>query len=82
MALKLVFLGKLADLAAAGEWNWQVDGPLGWNDILARMEPALRDEIACDKVRVALNGSVLADKSALLAGDGDELAFLPPVSGG
>jgi molybdopterin synthase sulfur carrier subunit len=31
---------------------------------------------------VALNGTVLGDKTTLRANDGDEIALLPPVSGG
>jgi molybdopterin synthase sulfur carrier subunit len=31
---------------------------------------------------VAVNGALLADKAALAAGAGDEIALLPPVSGG
>jgi molybdopterin synthase sulfur carrier subunit len=53
VAVRLVFLGRLADLAGAS-----------------------------DKVRVAINGAVLADKTTLAAEDGDEVALLPPVSGG
>jgi molybdopterin synthase sulfur carrier subunit len=33
-------------------------------------------------VHIACAGTVLADKVALLAQDGDEVALLPPVSGG
>jgi molybdopterin synthase sulfur carrier subunit len=33
-------------------------------------------------VRLAVNGTVLSDKAALQAVDGDEIALLPPVSGG
>jgi len=29
-----------------------------------------------------VNGALLADKAALQAGAGDEIALLPPVSGG
>jgi molybdopterin synthase sulfur carrier subunit len=38
--------------------------------------------VAGDKVKLALGGRILADKSAVLANDGDEVALLPPVSGG
>lgn len=82
MALTLVFLGKLADLAGAPEWLWEIEGPLKWWDILDEAGPAVGAELACDRVRVAHNGSVLLDKEALVACDGDEIAFLPPVSGG
>ena len=36
----------------------------------------------CERVKLALNGSILAEKTALSAKDGDEIALLPPVSGG
>jgi molybdopterin synthase sulfur carrier subunit len=40
-------------------------------------------EAACEpRTRVAVNGALLADKAALQAGAGDEIALLPPVSGG
>ena len=43
---------------------------------------SLGEALRGEKVKVALNGTVLADKTALAARDGDEIALLPPVSGG
>ena len=80
MAVKIVFLGKLADLANSSEM--QADGPLDWGSLLGRLHGALGEAVAGERVKVALNGAVLADKSALVATDGDEIALLPPVSGG
>ena len=80
MAVKLVFLGKLADLAGAPER--EVPGPLDWGALVAGLEPELSAWLQGDKVRVAVNGAVLGDKRLLLADDGDEVALLPPVSGG
>lgn len=80
MAVKLVFLGKLADLAAAPEKD--VDGPLDWAGLLDALPGPLGEVVRGDKVKVALNGVVLADKTALTASDGEEIALLPPVSGG
>lgn len=80
MAVKLVFLGKLADLADAPECA--VDAPLDWASLVERLEAELAEAIEGDKVRLAVNGTVLADKRTLDAGDGDEVALLPPVSGG
>lgn len=80
MAVKLVFLGKLADLAGASER--EVPGPLDWGALVAGLESELSASLQGDKVRVAVNGAVLGDKRLLLARDGDEVALLPPVSGG
>ena len=80
MSVKLVFLGKLADLAGAPEKN--VPGPLDWQGLLAALPGPLGEAVQGDKVKLALNGTVLADKTALAAQDGDEVALLPPVSGG
>jgi len=80
MPVTLVFLGKLADLAGEGER--EVAAPLDWNGLLAFCEGPLADEIASDRVKLALGSEVLADKTALAAGEGAEVAVLPPVSGG
>lgn len=80
MPAKLVFLGKLADLAGASECD--LPAPIGWDALIAGLEPALAEAVQGEKVRVAVNGTLLADKAALSAGEGDEIALLPPVSGG
>jgi molybdopterin synthase sulfur carrier subunit len=73
VAVKLVFLGKLADLAGAPER--EVPAPLDWGALVEALEDELGDALA-------VNGAVLADRTALFAADGDEVALLPPVSGG
>ncbi len=80
MTVRLVFLGKLADLAGASEID--VAGPLDWEGLIAALPGSLGEAAKGDKVRLAVNGAVLSDKSALAAKDGDEIALLPPVSGG
>ena len=80
MAVRLVFLGKLADLAGAPER--EVEAPLDWGALVEALEGDLGEAIAGGKVKLAVNGAVLADKRTLAAGDGDEVALLPPVSGG
>ena len=42
----------------------------------------LGERVAGGTVKVAVNGTLLADKLTLFAKDGDEVALLPPVSGG
>lgn len=80
MTVKLVFLGKLADLAGAPERD--VPGPLDWKGLIEALSGPLGEIARGDKVKLALNGTVLPDKAALAANDGDEVALLPPVSGG
>ena len=80
MAIRVVFLGKLADLAAVPEKD--VAGPLDWIGLLDALPGPLGEAVRGEKVKLALNGTVLADKTALSANDGDEVALLPPVSGG
>ena len=75
MAVKLVFLGRLADVVGAGE-RLAAAGPA------AAILAALPADVAGPRVRYALNGEVVADLAGLTLSDGDELAFLPPVSGG
>ena len=80
MAVKLVFLGRLADLAGAP--GRELPAPLDWPALVEALSGDLGEWIAGDKVKLAVNGTVLADKAALQANDGDEVALLPPVSGG
>ncbi len=80
MSVRLVFLGKLADLA--GEAERELPAPLDWAQLLAALEPGLMAAVADDTTRIAMDGDLLVDKTALSAPDGAEIAFLPPVSGG
>ena len=80
MAVKLVFLGRLADLAGASER--ELPAPLDWPALVDALSGDLGEWIAGDRVKLAVNGAVLADKSTLRGEDGDEVALLPPVSGG
>lgn len=80
MAVTVVFIGKLADLAGTGEQ--QVSAPLTWAGLAEVLGPDLAAAAAQDRTRIAVNGLLLTDKSQLNAGDGDEVALLPPVSGG
>jgi sulfur-carrier protein len=86
VSAKLVFLGRLADIAGRSEHVFGFTAPLDWPDVVAWVADCFSAELAdlvCgDKVRIAVNGSLLTDKAALILKDGDELAFLPPVSGG
>jgi molybdopterin synthase sulfur carrier subunit len=79
MPARLVFLGRLEDIAGMGELAVN-PGPL--DQVLAALDPALAIELLGERVRMALNGALLGGNEAIVLADGDELAFLPPVSGG
>lgn len=76
---KLVFLGRLEDRAGTAEMTVPA-GAL--SDILTTLDPALALDLLGERVRMALNGELVPDNRALVLSEDDELAFLPPVSGG
>lgn len=78
MMARLVFLGRLADLAGGAE---REVAPAPLAGVIADMEPELAQALAGPRVRLALNGALVAGDGLVLKA-GDELAFLPPVSGG
>ena len=78
--ITVVLLGKLADLAGAPTLT--LAAPLDWAGLKGALPPALAEAADDPRNRVALNGALLADKTALAANAGDEIAMLPPVSGG
>lgn len=86
MSIKLVFLGRLEDLAGREFEDIAANAALDWTGLMGwlgkRYPPALTEAIEGVKVKVALNGALVAEKGALVLKDGDEIAFLPPVSGG
>lgn len=80
MAVRVLFLGRLADIA--GNVEMELPAPLDWAGLLASLSPAAADQLQADRIKLAWAGRVLADKRELKAFDGDEVALLPPVSGG
>jgi len=78
VGVKLVFLGRLEDVAGGREMSVAA-GALA--DVLAALTPALAEAVQAPRVRLALNGVLVGGQGLVLA-PGDELAFLPPVSGG
>jgi molybdopterin synthase sulfur carrier subunit len=79
MSATLVFLGRLED-AAGGPERAVATGPFA--TVLAALEPQLAEALREPFIRMALNGVLVADPQTVVLADGDELAFLPPVSGG
>ncbi|KPF64845.1 MoaD/ThiS family protein [Porphyrobacter sp. AAP60] len=78
--ITIVLLGKLADLGGASTLT--LAAPLDWEGLKAALPPAMAEALDDPRNRVALNGALLADKAELRANASDEIALLPPVSGG
>ena len=57
-----------------------VPGPL--EAMLATLEPELALALLDERIRIALNGVLIVERGGIVLSDDDELAFLPPVSGG
>ncbi len=80
MSLKLVFLGRLADAAGAAEREVTTVPSIA--ALIAGLEPELSTALAGPRVKIAVNGKIVGDRAVFTLRDGDEVAFLPPVSGG
>jgi molybdopterin synthase sulfur carrier subunit len=80
MTVRLVFLGRLEDAAGAATREVHVTGKL--TAILAALDPDLAATLSGERIKLAVNGVLVSDLASLVVKDGDELAFLPPVSGG
>ena len=81
MRVTVRLFARLRDLAGSGELVRQVAGPATvrtvWQDLITEM-PALQE------FERTMSVAVNADYAKMTAqvNDGDEVAFLPPVSGG
>ena len=80
---RLLFFGQLGDLAGGIERSMTLSEPQSVSGIITLIEAGdrlLGSALTGPRVRYAVNG-VMVDAAAPVR-DGDELAFLPPVSGG
>ncbi len=78
----VLMLGRLRDIAG---WRVRTLDPApatlsALRALLARDDPALGEALAGKGVQAAVNKSLTRDDVAL--NPGDEIAFLPPMSGG
>lgn len=80
---QLLFFGPLGDLAGGIERTLGLSEPHAIGDLiglLGQTDDLLGSALSGPRIRYAING-VIVDADALVE-DEDELAFLPPVSGG
>ena len=78
---RLLFLGRLEDIAGAAEMHMPLSVPTPLAEVIARLPDALAAAVSEPRIRLAVNGVLCADRHRTIA-VADELAFLPPVSGG
>ena len=79
MPIKLLFFAQSADWVGAKDMNYEMPTPTTVEKLLSRQELlALKEHLKI--LRIAVNQE-FADGNTLVR-DGDEVAFLPPVSGG
>jgi molybdopterin synthase sulfur carrier subunit len=82
--VKLVFLGKFRGLAPKEQDIVLPPGVATLADLkewLIRREPGLGEVMAATRTQLVRNQELIRDLSCAVS-DGDEIAFLPPMSGG
>ncbi len=83
--MKLVFLGRFREIAGPHMSDMAVPCEVktlsGLQDFLTQAHPALAAALAGVRTQVAVNQVIVRDPSHAI-GDADEVAFLPPMSGG
>jgi len=83
--VKLVFLGRFRDIASPHLSDMSLPREVRdlstLQDWLANTEPALAQALAGARTQYAVNQTIVRDLAHPIR-DSDEIAFLPPMSGG
>ena len=83
--VKLVFLGRFREISNPALAQIVLPGTVrtlgGLKDWLAAAEPALGQAVESARSQIAVNQVLVRDPAHPIAND-DEIAFLPPMSGG
>lgn len=87
MGVRVVYLGQLQDLAGRPDSEFaSSSGELDWPDLVEVLRNHVNQQIADAAVdprnKIAVNGVLQPDREGLIFVHGDEVALLPPVSGG
>lgn len=98
MSVRVLFFASLRDALGCDEHTLKVDAPMELSVFIDRLSselgPAAREALTAESVRIAVNqellngslfsreGSLSSREGSTLIRDADEVAFLPPVTGG
>jgi sulfur-carrier protein len=84
MRVKVRVFARLRELAGRGDWDDDVDDPGGHASAATVWQAVVRRHPALEPFGGAISCAVNANFARLTTAvhDGDEVAFLPPVSGG
>ena len=84
MKIRVRFFASLRE--AAGLESLEISDVGNFNELQAalrqQLPAAAMTALAAEHVRLALNQSLVAEFRSIRFTDGDEVAFLPPVTGG
>jgi molybdopterin synthase sulfur carrier subunit len=82
--INFLFFGRLGDLTSGIDktvpYHIDIATPLAIRNKLAKQHPLLTKELSESQVLVSVNKMIVKWDHPLF--DGDEIAFLPPVTGG
>jgi len=82
--VKILFFAHLSEMANTPSLDLHLDKAVAAVDIIEQLKPQVSDELITElqsqTAMVSINQSYATWQSQV--SDGDELAFLPPVSGG
>ncbi|MEM8768927.1 MAG: molybdopterin converting factor subunit 1 [Pseudomonadota bacterium] len=84
MSVRVLFFASLRDEVGTGELEVSLPASTGLRDFISRLGEHLSsdalDALRAENVRVAVNQDLISGE--LQINPGDEVAFLPPVTGG
>jgi sulfur-carrier protein len=82
----VIFFGRLSDVAGIHERSMpDFDGsiePEELIELLSAGAPDLAEALRAPAIRICINLEILPRSERVLVSKGDEVAFLPPMSGG
>ena len=86
MRVDVKVFGSLKDTVTSHGWSAELQSGSGLAAVLSdarnRFGDAAYRALSADNVKVAINQTLLSSAGTGALADGDEVAFLPPVTGG